>query len=298
MELTSLLNHMGIFPLVSSSGGSETHDRIQTQTVEVTELRYFPILWPPHKTSRSSVEDTPPESNRAEPDQQMFWTHQLTSDHRNLIRSCPSAAGRLCQIWNDSFKMFLRHQSPPHPDPSPVWLESWVQPLPPPLPPSEAAEQTVRWWRSLSWNNTEYKQTGRPETMFISSCTSVGARSPDVLLCAAVGFRCGGQFEATPLPHGAGHLRVQPPHEHTATHKNTHNQNTRGKIIRLSQRQKDHLGDYLSPDTVMRCLQSWLNLIQVTISEKQTRQVNQTSEGERNVSPLNDDVIQPWSERV
>lgn len=38
--------------------------------------------------------------------------------------------------------------------------------------------------------------------------------SPDVWLLLTAGVLR--RSEAPPLPHGAGHLRVQPPHEHTA----------------------------------------------------------------------------------
>lgn len=38
--------------------------------------------------------------------------------------------------------------------------------------------------------------------------------SPDVRLLLAAGVLR--RSEAPPLPHGAGHVRVQPPHEHTA----------------------------------------------------------------------------------
>lgn len=43
--------------------------------------------------------------------------------------------------------------------------------------------------------------------------------SPDVQLLAAAGFSNSGQFEAPLLPHGGRHLRIQPPHKDTTTHK-------------------------------------------------------------------------------
>lgn len=71
MELTSLLNHMGIFPLVSSSGGSETHDRIQTQTV-FTSFSGFLLV----KTQQVL--------KKLENDQIMFYSEKLVGNETCL----------------------------------------------------------------------------------------------------------------------------------------------------------------------------------------------------------------------
>ena len=46
----------------------------------------------------------------------------------------------------------------------------------------------------------------------------VAGRSPDALMFEAAGVSHSWLLEAPPLPHDAGHVGVEPPHKHTATH--------------------------------------------------------------------------------
>lgn len=153
----------------------------------------------------------------------------------------------------------------PHLQQRPVWLESSGQSPPPPRS-EEGSEQRARWWRSLFWNKGHAHRQCVIQSTFTLRCPARGV-SPDVrLLSGAAGFGDGGRSEAPPLPHGARHLGIQLPHEDAAKTAKTVNSTcdlrsgmSEGKVV------CDEA--HLSPDTVMRCLQSWLNLIQVTISE-------------------------------
>lgn len=97
---------------------------------------------------------------------------------------------------------------------TPPWLESQGQPL----PLSESAVMKVQRWRSLSWNSDDGCLSQSSQSCDQTFSTPSKRHSPDGLMFATAAVRYDGQFEAPPVPHDAGHLRIQPPHEHTATH--------------------------------------------------------------------------------
>lgn len=119
-------------------------------------------------------------------------------------------------------------------------------------------------------------ETKATPTVTVSSCHTHSLFAaqgfpPDVrLLSGGARLGDGRRPEAPPLPHGACHLGIQPPHEDaTLKTAKTVSSLTVGSGT-FQQVSCSVLRAYLSPDTVMRCLQSWLNLMQVTISEKYT----------------------------
>lgn len=97
----------------------------------------------------------------------LTWTQRYSLIQINLRTT---GAGVACtpDLW-----------PPPHPEQSPVWLESWARP--PPLAPCEAADRAVWRWRFHSWNkHTSYSNiTWRLQTdtlliiFHLTLCSSV-----------------------------------------------------------------------------------------------------------------------------